>query len=407
MPKFCYKAKKGVDQTLEGYLEAENKDAALEKLIRQGLFPISISEAGTDAVRLRTQKTKRCRGRISSGEILNFTQKLTTLIRARVDLLSSLRILHEQSENGRFKEVILELYNTTKEGKPFSESLEKFPRQFRPLFIAIVRTGEASGKLDFALEQISEFMVREENLKNKVSVALAYPTLLVLVGLASIFVLMNFVIPRLKPILSGLDKELPFITQIILNMSALSNKVWFISLLLVIAAICYLLYHHKGKVFLKRILIYLRFNLPVVKRLTRNQELANFSRALSLLLKGGVPALESLYIAIPSLVTFRLKQELTRVSEEVAQGQSLYKSMDSYTSLPKFFIKMVAVGEESGRLGEVLEEISHSYTQSLEKDIAIVTSLIEPVFILILGLILGTIVLSILLPTFQITQMVR
>ncbi|MDD4954152.1 MAG: type II secretion system F family protein [Candidatus Omnitrophica bacterium] len=407
MAEFSYKARKGLAQLSEGTIEAQDKDAALEKLIAQGLFPINITESSPSQARRGSKRQNKNKGRITSGVILSFTQQLATLTRARVDLLTSLRILAEQADNPRFKEVILGLYNTTKEGKSFSESLEKFPVYFPSLFISIIRTGEASGKLDLALEQINEFMVRQENLKNKVFVALAYPALLVLVGLASIFVLMNFVIPGLRPIFARLDKDLPLITKVILKASEMSNKSWWIFLLPSGVAAYYLFCYSKGRAALGRLIIYLKCNLPILKRLTKNQELANFSRALSMLLKGGVPALKSLNISIPSLSTPKLKAELTRACQEIAQGQGFSKSMDNHTSLPKFFVKMVAVGEESGRLSEVLEEISHSYTQSLEKDIAIITSLIEPVLILIMGLILGTIVLSILLPTFQITQMVH
>lgn len=147
--------------------------------------------------------------------------------------------------------------------------------------------------------------------------------------------------------------------------------------------------------------------LPVLKRLTQNQELSHFSRALSLLLKSGVPALRSLEISIPSIEDQKLRMQLENVSKSVAAGQSLAKSMSTLTGLPGFFTKMVAVGEESGRLSEVLDEASSSYTQQVESDIALVTSLIEPILILILGVILGVIVLAILLPTFQISQFVK
>lgn len=408
MPKFIYKAKKGLYQALEGEIEAENQDEAINKLTSQGLFLVAINEAAPAAAALsvKIKKVNILRKKVTHKEVFSFTQKLTTLIRARVELLSSLRILYEQADNLTFREIVLEIYNSTKEGKTFSSSLARFPKLFSSLYVNLIKTGETSGKLDFALEQISDFLMREDNLRSKIKVALAYPILLLSVGLASIFVLINFVVPRLKPLFAGLGKDLPLITKLILKLSEFSSKTWW-GIGAVIAAIVLFLYYKKGNTVFDLFLSKLKMSIPIVKRLAKNQELAHFSRAFGLLLKSGVPALKSLEISIPTINNPKLREELNKVCLEVASGQGLSKSMASFTSLPKFFIKMIAVGEESGRLYEVLEEIHTSCSQEIEADIALVTALIEPLLILILGLILGTIVLAILLPTFQITQMVR
>ena len=407
MAKFSYKAKKGLDQTFEGTIEAENQDEALNKIIAQGLFPISITEAVIAKEEpKKTPRVKKISRKIGSSEILTFTQKLTTLIRAKVELLSSLKILYEQTENSRLQEIILEIYNATKEGKTFSESLSHFPNVFSPLLVNIVRAGEASGRLDSSLEQISEFLSRQEALKTKVRVALAYPTLLFFVGVVSIFVLINFVVPRLKPIFESLRNQLPLITKIILQISMLSNKTWWI-ILGIIALVVLILYQKKGGSFLRSFIKKIRNGIPVFRRLAMSQELAHFSQALALLLKSGVPVLKSLEVSTPTIEDTKLRRGLENVCKDVSRGESLSKSMGYQTNLPNFFTKMIAVGEESGRLTEVLDEISHSYTQQIESDIALITSLLEPILILVLGLILGSIVLAILLPTFQITQFVH
>ncbi|MCX5712252.1 MAG: type II secretion system F family protein [Candidatus Omnitrophica bacterium] len=409
MAKFVYKAKKGLDDTFEGVIEAQNDEDALNKLVAQGLFPINIQ--GQLDIKVEeavvVKKPKPLRGKkITSAEIYSFTQKLTTLIRAKVELLSSLRILYEQAENPVFRGIIVEIYNSTKEGNPFSESLVRYPKIFPILYVNIVRAGEATGMLDVALEQISEFLAREEGLRNKVKVALAYPTLLILVGMASIFILITFVVPKLRPILEGMGDKLPLITKVILAISSVSNKYWWgVLAIAVVGAL--ILYQRSSGLLFKRLGRKAMTVLPVLKRLTKNQELSYFSRALALLLKSGVPALKSLEISISNIEDQKLKTELESVCKNVASGHSLAKSMSTLTGLPKFFTKMVAVGEESGRLSEVLAEAAVSYIQQVESDIALVTSLLEPILILILGLVLGTIVLSILLPTFQITQFVR
>ena len=406
MAKFVYKAKKGLNDAFEGIIEAANQEEALSRLLQQGLFPTKIEPqiTPTDKSVSAKKSSRAFKKRINSSDILIFTQKLATLVRAKVELLSALRILYEQTENLRFKEIILAMYNSTKEGKTFSEALEKFPKLFPFLYVNIIKAGEASGRLEASLDQVSDFLSREQGLKTKITVALAYPVLLILVGLASIFVLINFVIPRLRPILEGLGAELPLITKIILKVSALSSKSWW-AFLGIIIFIILVLYRLKGATFFKLLIRKIKMNLPVLKRLTKNQELDYFSRSLCLLLKSGVPALRSLEVSTAGIEDPQLKEELKETYQNIASGQSIAKSMENLTSLPSFFTKMVAVGEESGRLAEVLEEISHSYVQQIEADITLIASLLEPILILVLGLVLGTIVLSILLPIFQITQM--
>ena len=186
----------------------------------------------------------------------------------------------------------------------------------------------------------------------------------------------------------------------------LSNKSWWI-ILGIIAAAAFVIYKKKGSVFFKNIIRKIKTSIPILKRLTKNQELSYFSHALALLLKSGVPALNSLEIATLTIEDSRLRMELETVCRDIAAGSGISKSLQARTSLPNFFTKMIAVGEESGRLAEVLEEIFHSYTQQIELDITFIASLLEPILILIMGVVLGSIVLSILLPTFQITQLVR
>ncbi|MDD4899799.1 MAG: type II secretion system F family protein [Candidatus Omnitrophica bacterium] len=408
MAKFFYKAKKGLNDVFEGSIEAHSQDEALNKLVAQGLFPVSIgANAPQAAAKTKTKKPIIIfKKGIGSNDLLIFAQKLHTLVKARVELLSSLRILYEQTENPAFKEIVLSLYESTRQGKAFSDSLGNYPKIFSPLFINIIKSGEASGKMDFALEQIAEFLQRQESLKTKIRLALAYPALLLMVGAVSIFVLISFVIPKLKPIFAGMGQQLPLITKIILKISSFSSKTWYILVAAVILVVISL-YHRKGLPFYAKLIRKIKLRLPVIKRLVRNQELAHFARSLALLLNGGVVALKSLEVATLTIEDPKLKAEMRKVYEAVASGQSIAKSMDEFTSLPKFFIKMIAVGEESGRLGEVLAEILESYNQQIEADIMLISSLLEPILILVLGLILGTIVLAILLPTFQITQMVR
>ncbi|UCD14902.1 MAG: type II secretion system F family protein [Candidatus Omnitrophota bacterium] len=412
MAKFFYKAKKGLTSIVEGTIEALNKDDALNKLFKEGLHPISVSPAAGESIKAAPEKkgVKKLitgfRRKITSHQILVFTQKLAILLKARVELLPALKILYEQSQTPFFGEVILEIYNETREGRSFSNSLSLFPEAFSSLYVNIVKSGEAAGALDTALDQINEFLSRQEAMRTKVRVALAYPSLLLLVGVSSIFVLINFVVPRLRPVFANLEEQLPLVTKIVFKVSEVSNKSWWVILAVAAASLLVMLRLPGCKSLLKEMTRKIKMKLPVVKRMIKNQELAQFSRSLSLLLGRGVGALDALSIVTPTLMDPVLQRDFRKVCETVASGKSLSSSIKNLTELPDFFTKMIAVGEESGRLGEVLDEISRAYNQQVESDIALVSSLLEPVLILILGLVLGTIVLSILIPTFQITQIV-
>ena len=410
MAQFSYKAKQSADHTIEGVVEADNQDDAFNKLVAQHLFPILIAEASAAAAAKGKSRKAKPGGwfshRIRTRDILLFIQKLQTLVGARVKLLAGLMIIYEQAESQGFKDVLLSIYNATKEGKAFSESLEKFPKLFPPLFTSIVKAGETSGQLDRALKQLNEYLQHQESLKTKIGVALAYPMLLLLVGLASTFVLISFVIPKLRPLFAGMDQQLPLITRFILNLSAFSNKTWY-WLAAGIAGVAALLYSKKGGQVYSALTSTLKLRLPLITRDAKNQELARFASALALLLNSGVVALKSIEIATLTIEDPELKKGMTQVYRDVASGQSVSKSMENHTNLPPFFTKMVVIGEESGNLGEVLTEIVKSYNQQIEADITLISSLLEPILILGIGLILGTIVLSILLPIFQITQTVH
>ncbi|MBU1122119.1 MAG: type II secretion system F family protein [Candidatus Omnitrophica bacterium] len=413
MAKFFYKAKKGLKDIVEGTIEAQNKEDALNRLFKEGLYPISVSygikgeipsgkviQAKPSIANIKIEFRKK----ITSHQILVFTQKLAILIRAKVELLPALKILYEQSENPFFGEILLAIYNETREGRSFSNSLRLYPKTFSSLFVNIIKSGEASGALDTALDQINEFLSREEAMRKKITVALAYPSLLLFVGVSSIFVLINFVVPRLKPIFDNLGEELPLLTRLVLGVSEFSNKSWWIILPAVAGFILVLSRMPGGGSFFRETARKIKGRLPIVKRMIKNQELAQFSRSLSLLLERGVPVLDSLAVVTPTLEDPRSRKAFEKVYDSVSAGKSISASIEELTDLPNFFTKMVAVGEESGRLSEVLSEISGSYNQHVESDISLVSSLLEPLLILFLGLVLGTIVLAILIPTFQITQ---
>jgi len=405
MSTFNYKAKKGVSEIIEGSIESTDKKDALEKLMAQGIFPIEIEEE-THNKKIKKRHLKKFSDRpIRQKDVLLFVQNLATLTRAKIELLPSLNILYNQIDNKALKAVILKIYNMVKEGQSFSSSLEKFPKIFSPLFVSMVKAGETSGSIDASLSQLTGFIKVNESLKNKVLSALVYPAILLSLGIMSVLVILTFVIPKLKGMLLDLNVKLPLMTKIILKLSDIVTVygLW------VLIGVCIVLFiiSRKGIGMFSSLFRYIILRLPVISRLIKNQELSNFSSAFSLLIKRGVAPLNSLEVASLSVTNVKMKEELKEVAKKIRDGQNISDSMQGFKNLPSIFIKMIEIGEQSGRLEEVLDEVSVSCSEQVELDAGIITSIIEPILILVIGMILGVMVFSILLPIFQITQMIQ
>jgi len=420
MPIYEYKAKKGVDELVEGILSAESQEDAVNKLSQKGFFPIEIKEK-EDSGDKRTKKIlsqllskilfklnlrQLVLNRVGSRQILVFTQKLATLMRAKIELLPALRILYEQTDEGGFKKIIQRLYNQVKKGIPLSRSLEDFPHIFSPLYTNAIKAGEASGSMDEALGNILDFIKRKEALKNKVSGALIYPSILLVVGFLSIIFVLVFVIPKLKGLFMDVNVNLHIFTKAILAVSTFTVNNWPYEALAGCLFI-YFTFFLKNGIFAKKMGSFLVLKLPVVKRVVKNQELINFSRSFSLLIGTGLSPLESLEIAALTIRERRMKEELLEAAVSIKEGKTIADSLKRCDSLPAFFISMIAVGEESGRLKDILDEIVSSYTEEIDSDINIITSILEPLLILGIGVILGAIVIAILLPVFQATHVIH
>jgi len=405
MPTFVYKAKKGLQESVSGVIEAENRDTAVARLNESGLIPISVELQAQKQVPVRLSVTVLRFKKLGLKELNIFTQQLKTLIRSKVELLFSLSILYKQADKPTLKQIILDLHNTVKDGKTFSESLSKHPEFFPLLYVNIIKSGETSGRLDEALAQLSEFLEKEQDLKMKIRTALAYPLVMVIVGIATIFVLFSFVIPRLMGIFADFSAVLPLPTRILLKISNFMHQGWYWILGFIILMSFFMHRHRRSSQ--NRGLDLLKMHLPILGELIRKQAIARFSRTLALLLHSGVPVLQSLSIAIPTLENKIFIQQLEAVHKEVLAGSTLAKSLEKVAFIPPFIIQMITVGEEGGRLQEVLTEIAYSYTQESESILKIITSLIEPLVILCLGSVLGLIIMAMLLPIFQINMLIR
>ena len=404
MPNFYYQAKKGPDRTEKGVIEAENQEQAITKLIQSGLVPVEVRLKAEPASKGKPYYRLRLKRRLGLKELNIFTQQLRTLIRSKVELLSSLKILYEQTDNETLKKIILDLQNTVKDGSTFSTALNKYPDFFPSLFVNIIRSGEASGRLDEAFGQLADFLEKEQDMRMKIRSALAYPVLMILVGAATIFVLFSFVIPRLVVIFEDFQAVLPLPTRILLKISSAFKQAWFLMVIFFAGAI----FFFRAKASKEHGAIdWFKLHLPLLGNLNRKTAIARFSRTLGLLLHSGIPVFQALQIAIPTLENRIFIRQLESVPKDVMAGSTLSSSMKKVSYFDPFLIQMITVGEEGGILEEVLTEVADSFTRETEAIIKVITSLIEPLVILFLGLILGGIVMAMLLPIFQINMLIR
>ncbi|MFH1339464.1 MAG: type II secretion system F family protein [Candidatus Omnitrophota bacterium] len=401
MPLYKYLAKKGPDSNVEGTLEAESKEEAIEKLNQSGYIPVRVQEHVLPAKRPPAPKAV---GRIKSRDITVFTRQLSSLIKSGVPILGALNIISEQSDNPNFKNALRGIHDDIKDGKPFSAALSNYPGIFSQFYIAMVRTGEDSGTLQEVLLRIADYRQQQEEILSKIRTALAYPVLMGIVGIATVVFMLTYVMPRLMRIFVNLGQDLPLPTKILIDVSTRLRQDW-LWIILIIAAAAIIFRQQAKAESLRLPLSRFKLHLPVFGEFVLKTELARFSRSLELLIRSGLSILKAINVSVPILGNEAIKRELLRGYKELEQGGSFGRSLKKSSLFPAFMTNLIIVGEESGRLDEALAEIARSYEKDIDDSIKVMTSLLEPAMILVMGLLVGFIVISMLLPIFQINIM--
>ena len=405
--EFKYKAKKNLNEIVQGTIQGASVEGVLEELQSQNLVPILVEPvAAVSAVAVN--RNLKASGGIKTGkyglkQLGLFTQKLYNLINSRVELLSALRLLEKNADNRLEKILLSEIVRDIKEGVPFSVCLSHYPKYFPKLYVNIVHTGESTGRLKESLVQLLDYLRRLTDLKLKVKQALAYPIFMSVVGMGTIFVMLTFVLPRLAGMFDDFQAKLPLPTLILLSISHFLQSYWWVVIILIalLVFVAKLKRADKESVFSR-----LKYHLPLVKDIVYKQSVANFSRSLSLLLQSGVNLLSALVDAAPVIGNPVYIKQLEKVRKDISEGVPFSDALNKFKIFPDFFIQMVRVGEEGGRLDTVLADIAQSYEQEIEADLKTLSSLIEPAIILVLGLIIGAMVIAMLLPIFEMNSIV-
>ena len=408
MPKYFYKAKKGPEEIIEGEIEAETPDQVVRILDQKGLSPVNIVEKGEGVSPDQKERDGQRREpalshrKVRAKDIDAFTWQLASLVKASVPILRSLTLISQQTENGALRLVVDDLKNQVKDGKTLSESMRHYPKLFNNLFLSMVKSGEQGGVLDEVLYKIAEHREKEQKMRRKIQSAMAYPLVMLVVGIGTIFVMLTFFMPKFIGIFERMGRELPLPTQIVIGLSHFMSQywMWFIFAF----GFVFIIFGRVQPSSKKKFFIDLvKLHTPFVKQFIRDAEIAKFCRTLGMLLKNGLPVYESLSLSTLTLDNDVLRKQLEMTGKDIVnQGITLSACLKKVKIFPNFAINMIAVGEEGGKLEEALSGVAEAYEKEVEQAIGIMTSLLEPLLILAIGGIVGFIVFAMLLPIFDI-----
>jgi len=398
MAKYNYQAKTKTGRKVSGLVQAGSLDSAVRLLHQRELVILSVTEKKKDLSFTFLKFLER----VSSKDITRFTRQLATMISVGLTLTAALRILEKQSKP-IFAEALHKIVENIEGGSSFHKALEKHPKIFASTYIALVKSGETSGKLDKILLELAELRERQEAFKSKVKGALIYPVLIMTAMVGVGFLMMVFVIPKLSQIYKEMDLTLPIQTQILIAMSDFMTKFWYIMIAVVFGGVYGFMKWKKtpqGKKQFDRIIL----KIPVLKTIVTKIVLTQAIWTLSLLIKSGISIIDSLDIVAEASGNIVFQKTLEEAAKDVEKGFSLTDSLEKYEEYPDLLIQMIAVGEETGRLGEVMERVAVYYEQESEAVIKGITTAIEPAMIIILGVAVGFMVMSIITPIYKVSS---
>lgn len=403
MALFHYKAASAGGDISEGEMEARDESAVVARLQDLSLIPIRVARAQTVAE--QSAGGLFARQRISQNQVGTLTAELATLLRAGLPLDRALEILIGLSDNPRMQALMVRVRDDVRGGAALSKALEAHPAVFSRFYVGMIRAGEAGGALGTVLARISEFMERSKELKDTVTSALIYPTILVLASVTSVMLLLIFVVPQFSQMFEQSGKALPLATQIVIAAGDWLRKYWWALPLTVLLAWRYFAWqmaHEESKSRWDA-----RFlHLPLVGDLLTKIEVARFARTLGTLLANGIPLLAALGVVKDTVSNSIIASGLAAAREQLQAGQGLSKPLMAQGVFPPLAVHMVGVGEETGRLDEMLTRVADIYDKEVALAVKRMLALLEPVMILGLGLIIGGIIISILLAILKVNSLV-
>lgn len=419
MANFQYSALDAKGEQTDGVVAAASEAEAIQQLRAKGLYPTQIAEEGKakkgkggKGAKAAPAKAKakgkpaakgRTGGRIKPKSLMIFTRQLATLIDSGLPLLRSLTVLEKQEPNPVLKGTIGALAENVQTGSTFSESLAQHPKIFNKLYVNMVKAGELGGVLEIVLNRLAEYQEKAQKLKNKIVSAMVYPVIVMFIAVAILVFLMIFIVPKFKEMFSSTDQQLPLISQIVFGMSE-----FFLARPLVVPNVVFVFVVFGIGVFLfnlwgrtkggRRAIDTMKLKMPILGDIQRKSAVSRFSRTLGTLVTSGVPILQALNITRDTAGNVIISQAIEKVHEAVKEGETIVTPLQASGVFPNMVISMVDVGEETGQLPEMLLKVADVYDDEVDNAVTALTSVLEPIMIVILALIVGSVVFALFLP---------
>ncbi len=403
MPTYIYKARDATGKPVKGKMAAASKEELIDKLHKMGYMTTQVAEASAG---LKVESLLEKLRPINAEDMIIFYVQFSNMISAGIPILETLDTLNRQIENKRLKEAVGSVLRSVEAGESFSQALSRHPRVFPKLFVNMAKAGEASGKLDTISAKYAEYFERQTDLRQKIKEAFFYPIILLIVGTAVMLFIVTFVVPQFAQIFMKTGITLPLSTLILFKVGISIKRFWYLGILLVVViwlGIRFYIKTEKGRLNFDR----LKLKVPILGPLYRKAAISGFTRALATLVASGVPILESLSITKEIVENEVLARVIGNVRSSVEKGQSLAEPLRISREFPLDVVKMISVGEETGNLDGMLNKISGFYDKSLGYTIKKLTAAIEPIFLIVMGCMIGFIMASVFLPMFDMVKILR
>ena len=407
MPVFEYKALNAKGKQISGILDSESALTARQKLRASRIFPVKITQVHdtTPKKERRFLSSLRLGRRIKQSELSMLTRQLATLVGAGFQLVSALDTLLSQTKIPALNRRLAKIKDMIVEGQSFAHALSLYPETFSALYINMVKAGETSGTLEIVLNQLADITEKQQALNSRIRNALAYPVLMAFIGSVVLFLLLTFIVPSITGIFADMNQTLPTPTLLLISLSEIFKSFWWVFLMVLIAipiALRSIKKTNKGR----RVVDKTVLKIPLVGQLIKKISAARFSRTLGSLLDNGVSMLSALEIVKNIVGNTIISNAIEEASIQVGKGQGLGASLETSAIFPNLSIQMIQLGEQSGELEIMLDKVADVYENEVESAVLGLTALLEPIMILVMGVVVGFIVLSICLPIFEMNQLV-
>ena len=399
MKRFNYKAKeKKSGKLIKGTIQAENEQAAGHLLIEQGYVPESVTEEGAGLDGLIN--------RVTTKDRITFTRQLATLIGAGLPLAASLRTVAEQTQSKKMKTIVEEILSNVEAGKTLYESFAKYPDTFNGVYLALIKAGEASGTLDLALQRLANQEEKDAAMLSKIRGALVYPGIILVVIIAVLAFMMIMVVPQVQGLYSDMNKELPDLTKILVAISNFFGQFWWLVALVVVGVIGACWYAVKRTPAGRKTMDSFKLHVPVFGGLFRKLYVSRFARTAEMMLSTGVPMLDSIQIAIDATSNVVVEEEYSKSLDVIKGGKPLSDALRDRNYMLPLVYQMASIGEESGKIDEMLGKAASVYETELDEQINNISTMIEPILMVIMAGLIGVVIGGTLLPIYSLVNSV-